>query len=288
MPDFIHQAETNKHSVKPFSFYTPFLMLLSFFLLASTSPAQLTVNAGSGGTICSGDSIKIGDFPAAYGGTFPYTYSWSPTKGLDNPNIANPIAFPLTTTVYVLTVKDAAGAKASSSITIEVAHKPSVDAGADTTIQEGSVAILHAHGASIYRWTPAPELKYTRTAFAETSTTDTATYYVTGYDITGTCSSIDSVIVYVVPGNKIIVYNTFTPNGDLNNDTWYIGNIEKYPENHLEIYNRYGKKVFEMYNYDNSWNGRTFGEKLPASTYFYVLDLGDGSPTYHGTVTIVD
>jgi len=260
---------------------------LFFFLFADAGFAQLTVNAGSGKTICIGDSVMIGGFPATSGGTAPYTYSWAPAATLDNPNIANPIAFPSITTVYTLTVKDAAAGSATGNITVVVGQIPPIDAGLDTTIEEGSVAILHASGGYNYHWTPERFLKYSRTANAEVKNTDTAVYYLMGEDITGACRATDSVIVNVKPSNKIVLYNTFTPNGDNNNDLWYIGNIEKYPNNHLEIYNRYGKQIFVTDGYNNSWGGTSFGEKLPAATYFYILDLGDGKGVYNGTVTIV-
>ena len=263
-----------------------FFFVLSF-LFIDAGFAQLTVNAGANRTICVGDSIMISGF--AFGGTPPYAYSWAPAARLNNSNTPNPTAFPLITTVYTLTVKDAAAASASGNVTIVVGQIPPVDAGHDTTIQEGSVAILHGSGGYNYRWTtPVGKLKYDTTATAEAKGTDSTTvYYLKVEDITRACSATDSVTVYVIPNNKIVLYNTFTPNSDGNNDQWYIGNISKYPNNHLEIYNRYGKQVFIADGYNNTWDGKAFGEKLPAATYFYILDLGDGKGVYNGTVTIV-
>ena len=54
------------------------------------------------------------------GGVPGYTYSWSPTTGLSNPAIANPVAGPLVTTTYVLTVTDIKGCTRSLNITIHV------------------------------------------------------------------------------------------------------------------------------------------------------------------------
>lgn len=56
----------------------------------------------------------------ASGGIPGYTYSWSPATGLNNPNIANPVASPTVTTTYVLTVTDSKGCTRSLSITINV------------------------------------------------------------------------------------------------------------------------------------------------------------------------
>ncbi len=79
----------------------------------------------------------------------------------------------------------------------------------------------------------------------------------------------------------VVVYNGVTPNGDGDNDYFIIENIQKYPNNTVEIYNRWGIKVFETKNYDSSGNvfrGVSEGritvkkdDKLPTGTYYYIL-----------------
>lgn len=263
--------------------------------MAALAQGNLTVSAGSPKIICVGDSTSIGGFPSASGGMFPYRYSWAPASGLNDATIANPTAFPAITTTYTLTVTDAAtpNDKQTSTVTVTVGQIPVLKLIQDTVIQQGTIAKLHASGGFYYYWRAIPfdtTLLFANTAYAEAGPSDTTIYYVQARDITGSCSSpVDSVIVYVIPNNKVVLYNTFTPNNDGINDEWYIGNIDKYPGNHLEIYNRYGKLVFEADNYNNTWNGMSlFGEVLPAATYFYILNLGNGQGVYHGTVTIVN
>lgn len=80
---------------------------------------------------------------------------------------------------------------------------------------------------------------------------------------------------------KIEVFNAVTPNADGVNDFFRIAGIECYPENTLEIYNRWGILIFKSNNYDNRSNvfsGYSDGrstisreESLPTGTYFYVL-----------------
>ncbi len=78
-----------------------------------------------------------------------------------------------------------------------------------------------------------------------------------------------------------------TPNGDDMNDIFVIDNIEYYPNNKLQVFNRYGNLVYEKEGYLNDWNGNANvskginlifdgegNETLPSGTYFYVLDLG--------------
>ncbi|UGU16519.1 DUF11 domain-containing protein [Sinomicrobium kalidii] len=82
-------------------------------------------------------------------------------------------------------------------------------------------------------------------------------------------------------GCTIEVFNGLSPNGDGLNDTFRIQGIECYPDNTVEIYNRWGIKVYDTRGYDNSSSvfrgyseGRATlnnGKRLPAGTYFYLL-----------------
>jgi gliding motility-associated-like protein len=51
-------------------------------------------------------------------------YLWTPSTGLSNPSILNPVASPLRTTVYQLQVKAANNCTASKSLTVTVFNKP--------------------------------------------------------------------------------------------------------------------------------------------------------------------
>ncbi|MDP1842045.1 MAG: gliding motility-associated C-terminal domain-containing protein, partial [Sediminibacterium sp.] len=82
----------------------------------------------------------------------------------------------------------------------------------------------------------------------------------------------------------------FSPNGDGINDLFVIRGIQYYPKNQFTIFNRWGNKVFETNQYNNTWNGKSTmglrigGDDLPTGTYFYLLDLRDGSEIFKGTI----
>ena len=84
--------------------------------------------------------------------------------------------------------------------------------------------------------------------------------------------------------------DAFSPNGDGINDLFVIRGIINYKDNTFIIYNRWGNKVFEASPYINTWNGnsmfglRVGGEELPTGTYFYLLNLGNGSEVIKGTI----
>ncbi|WBX73326.1 gliding motility-associated C-terminal domain-containing protein [Tenacibaculum pacificus] len=99
---------------------------------------------------------------------------------------------------------------------------------------------------------------------------------------------------YAVAAPKCLeVYNIFTPNNDGGNDSFVISCIEKYPNNTLEIFNRWGNTVFKAKGYKNNWKGISNGrvniqksKKLPVGTYYYVLDLGDNTEPKVGWIYI--
>jgi gliding motility-associated-like protein/uncharacterized repeat protein (TIGR01451 family) len=85
------------------------------------------------------------------------------------------------------------------------------------------------------------------------------------------------------------LFNQFSPNGDGTNDFLIINCITntEYVDNSLEIYDRYGNQVFATQGYDNTWDGTRNNTDLPKGTYFYVLDLGDGSEIKKGWIQII-
>lgn len=81
--------------------------------------------------------------------------------------------------------------------------------------------------------------------------------------------------------DQVIIYNLVTPNNDDLNDYFLIENINKYPDNNLQVFNRWGEKVYQTTNYDSNGNvfngypnsGSTLSKTklLPSGTYYYFL-----------------
>jgi gliding motility-associated-like protein len=99
----------------------------------------------------------------------------------------------------------------------------------------------------------------------------------------------DTMMVRIKDCVTVKVPDAFSPNGDGVNDVLVITNIETYPNNRITIFNRWGSKVYEASPYRNQWDGTSqfgamYGETLPESTYYYVLDLGDGSDARTGFI----
>lgn len=101
---------------------------------------------------------------------------------------------------------------------------------------------------------------------------------------------VRSGLVYVTLENDIpiIIHNAFSPNGDLVNDLWNIGNSGLYPGIEVTIYNRWGQSVWKSEKgYHHPWDGKSNGKPLPVDSYHYAIDLHNGSKIIIGAVTIV-
>ena len=84
------------------------------------------------------------------------------------------------------------------------------------------------------------------------------------------------------------IYDAFTPNGDGVNDYWNIYYLDLlYPNCIVKVYSTWGTLVFSSNGYPEPWDGTKNGNELPAGTYYYVIDYGDGSDPLTGTVNII-
>jgi gliding motility-associated-like protein len=82
----------------------------------------------------------------------------------------------------------------------------------------------------------------------------------------------------------------FTPNGDGINDTWSITNLEKYPDNRVLVFNRWGQKVYEHEGEYEPWDGRdVFGRELDPTSYYYIIyrDKDEDKSIIKGSVSII-
>jgi|GEM_PF-6497214 len=91
-----------------------------------------------------------------------------------------------------------------------------------------------------------------------------------------------------VSESSLVPAEAMTPNGDGSNDAWIIPGIENYANNSVRVFNRWGIEVFAKKGYRNDWEGNHNGnrERLPAGSYYYIIDLGDGSQPMNGWIFI--
>lgn len=151
---------------------------------------SLAVDAGPYAQICSGTSTTL----SASGGL---TYSWLPTAGLSDPNIANPVATPSSTTTYTCTITGAFGCFGIDTVTVAVNTTPFADAGFGAGICSGDNIMLGGNGSGTYAWTPAATLDDPTIATPTATPTATTTYTLTVTNALG-CSQSDTVTIFIV------------------------------------------------------------------------------------------
>jgi gliding motility-associated-like protein len=247
-------------------------------------PVFATYGAGEDTSYCNGLGTTLGH---SSNFTAPgYTFSWTPSSYLDNASLPNPKASPPFTITYSLIITKNG---CTSKSTVKVNIKP-LDLALnthDTIINEGETITLISNASGLsYSWTPPYMIRYENTSTADVSPLVNTTYTVYAVGTDG-CVGFDTVRVRVEKSDELVFYSAFTPNGDGENDFFFIGNIAKYPDNVLKIYNRYGQVIFTSAGYNNDWNGSYQGNQIPTGTYFYILDTGTDKGKYKGTVTIL-
>jgi gliding motility-associated-like protein len=130
-----------------------------------------------------------------------------------------------------------------------------------------------------YQWTKNNSIVTTQNVFILKETSEGN--YTIALNVGG---CIDDIIV-TTEHCLVSPPNVITPNNvDGKNDYFHIEGLENFPDTKLQIFNRWGKKIYESNNYQNDWNGDGASDGI----YNWVLYLADGrGTTMHGTLTII-
>ena len=169
----------------------------------SVQVTQVDPFAGTDQNLCYGDTTSL----LASGGT---AYSWSPSTGLSDPNVANPDAFPDVTTNYIVT---AIGTNPlchdNDTVLINVVPNLVASAGVDTSVCPGKPIQLWAHGGDFYKWSPSTYLDFDETASPLCTPMVTTTYSVVVSNVYQCKDTVD-VTVKVYPDPLVTVNEPVT------------------------------------------------------------------------------
>ena len=218
----------------------------------------------------------------ASGGLIPYDYLWSTNEASELIHIQNP-------GIYSIQVTDYNNCQQDVEISIDPISPVQLDfvskAVSCIDNNDGSVELFPTGGYEpyTYNWS-----NYTEEAFNHEL--QSGFYAVTVTDNNG-CEYYQEVEVPSSDQSCITAYSAFSPNGDQNNDYWHIANIELYPDALVEVFNRWGDRVYSTKKYMNSWEvawqGMYENNPLPSATYYYVITLNNDEEPIVGTVTVV-
>ncbi|MFN5223548.1 MAG: gliding motility-associated C-terminal domain-containing protein, partial [Bacteroidota bacterium] len=148
-------------------------------------------NAGPNVAFCSGQSVQL----SATGGT---GYQWSPSNGLNNTNISNPVATPGSTTNYIVQVTDQFGCVNADTVTVTVNPLPTITVTPASAICVGNSLPLNATGGNNYSWSPAGSLSNPNSSSPTASPSTSTVYTVVVTDQNG-CVDSATIAVTVNP-----------------------------------------------------------------------------------------
>ncbi len=265
------------------------------------------ISAIASQTICNTDSTQL--FSNASNGTTPYSWGWLPSTSITGPNQQNPWAHPNVSTNYTVTVTDADGCTADTTVYVGV-----------VTIPNGSfdwTDKLTCDGIDIYFRDNLSNNTVSGMWHFGDGATDTSihhpptnplihhyawgTYTVVLTTINSPCHTDTSMTLVI--SDSLAAYGfcgptVFTPNGDNKNDCFHPVFMDPAcncaapctntngPSQAtmdlletcftLEVYDRWGIKMFESNSTKNCWDGTTMhGTPAKEGTYYYIAKFGD-------------
>jgi gliding motility-associated-like protein len=200
----------------------------------------------------------------------PFTYLWSDGKTTAN-------RFDLSEGAYSVTITDKFGCQIDSNFLLSYQYFVEVDATPETaTINLGEQININTdvnQSNLLYIWKPKTTLSCSDCANPAAFPVYDAVYTIRVSDSLG-CFAYDTVRIHVVPNHNLYVPNAFTPNADGINDVFEIfGNKSAIRYVNIEIFNRWGEKVFESNDINFKWDGTFRGELQNPSVFVYTLNI---------------
>ncbi|MCX6205181.1 MAG: gliding motility-associated C-terminal domain-containing protein, partial [Bacteroidetes bacterium] len=174
----------------------------------------------------------------------------------------------------------------SNTISVIVNPLPAVTATASSnSVSRGKTITLSATGLGSFAWSPIDNISFPYSKSTDARVLAKTDYTVTLTDMNG-CINTSTVTVDAVEDFYVEPALVFTPNGDGINDRFVIKNLDQYPLNKLQIFDRMGKKIYEKENYSNDWRGTIGNTIITKDTYYYILSV-KGQIVKKGAITVV-
>jgi len=240
-------------------------------------PDTITYEISTIPVTCYGGSDGVA-YLTVQGGTPGYQYFWS--NATFNQDLTNVAAGN-----YSVAISDANNCIVETETTItqptEIITEANVYATSCIDSEDGSIEVFVRGGVGGYDY------------FWSNREVTSDIYGLAGGEYTiqiideNNCVKMDTFFVNVTEIECVTPPTAFTPDGDGYNDTWVLDKLELYPKAIVQIFNKWGHLLYETNGLYIPWDGAYKGKILPAATYYYIVDLGNGTPAYTGVVTIV-
>lgn len=227
--------------------------------------------AGEDIEICAGEETVLNGSGAGVEGT----YNW-------NLGAFDGVPFiPESSGNYILVGVDANGCENLDTLNLTLLSAPEVNGGIDQRLcieSEVVLSVVDKNTELEYSWDNGVEDGVSFIVYNEVQTI----YTVTVRNADG-CESTDEVWIEVINCDTVLIYPTgFSPNNDGVNDFLVFTGIDYNLQKYLAVYNEWGMKLYESYDYQNDWDGTNYlgtsfekNTDLPVGTYYYILEYGD-------------
>ena len=216
----------------------------------------------------------------------PISYNWS--NGATMAMVAN-----LHIDTLHVSMTDSNGCKADTTLIISQPPPVVITPLGDLSVKYGDETRIDVTVTPLsnysYHWSPAATLSCADCPSPNAFPNKTTVYMLTVTDINAGCADTAAIRLYVDPAKHIFVPNVFSPNGDGKNDIYQVftyGGV-KYFE--MEIFDRWGEKVYQSNDIKSGWDGTYNGVLVNAGLYVYqtTLTFADGETIQNkGTLTV--
>jgi len=216
------------------------------------------------------------------GGTSPYQYSLNGSVYQASGTFAG-----LAPAAHTVTVRDANLCTYNVSVNLTEPAALSISATSEPAscpeVYDGSIVLTISGGTQPYKATWSDGV----TTIDRPNVPD-GVYSVVVTDNNSCAAALDVTVGVIGSEDCLDFPDVITPNNDGILDTWQIKNSDLFPNAEIQVFNRWGKRVFSSKNVaGNPWDGTSDGKLLPTDSYHYIMYLNDGSGTRSGVVTII-
>lgn len=227
--------------------------------------------------------------------------TWTPATFLSSTTIGNPVSRPDSAITYNIIVTDSAGCYAdTTTAVIRVFPVPIVNAGLDQVVPYNTsftLSPVYGPGISNYLWSPSVNSLSCISCPVTSGIAAFSTIYKIEVTSTNGCKASDNITVLVACSDaNLNLPSAFTPNNDGKNDKFYPLTRGYKVINKFIVFNRWGNKVFERYNFapntsSYGWNGDTKDKQtLDPAVFIWIVeatcDIGQKVET-KGTVVVI-
>lgn len=247
---------------------------------------------------CFGDPGSI-SVVEVFGGDSPYLYSIDGGESF----FSFPDFYYMPSGDYNLVIQDSEGCLYEDAVFIPYVHEIGVSVIPEVTIELGAdhkiqaIVNIPLGQLSSVSWSPSATLSCGDCIDPVARPFETTLYTITVSDQNG-CEATAQILVRVDRVRKVYIPNAFSPNADGINDVFLVYTDEKsvLKINRLEIFDRWGGKVFENFDFlpndrRSGWDGMVGGKRMNPGVFVYLVEIEfvDGEKIlYKGDLTLLE